>query len=300
MDVMLVDSLEKIAEEIAELQERLKQLDKEYKKEFDRDIKEEMNRIRKEIKRKKYELNECVYNNLEEFRLLKKHFPDLFNIFIEDEIIGSTLKKKEWLIEFKELKKKECEKKFGEIKAKQAQLKEAKAFLKGWVGPIDARSLGATWNVLKDVLADKMEKDEALAAIEDASKKLKKEGWLVMLNEPLILQPLRRFFKMLKKASEEEYEKKAALEKAKGRGTISEYKATKELRDAQKKRKKIERMCRHLLLANSKFLHKMKNRKITWGDSATEELLRNVLNKIEIKNIDEKKWIKEMKKRLEI
>ena len=204
-----------------------------------------------------------------------------------------------WLIEFKELPRKECEKKLLEIKNKRTQLREARDFLKVWVGKIDAKSLVATWHVLKDVLREEVEKGEALTEMEELDKKLRQEGWLVILNDPLILRPLHRFFRELKKANESEFERAGALEKTKGRGTLAEYNAAKELRKAKKKQKKWERLCRHILLANSNFLNKIRKQKMTWRDSTADKFMKKFLEKLEVKPIDEKKWVKDMKKKLE-
>ncbi len=299
MDDMLVDYLEGAAVELKEMQERLIELDKEYRKQFDRQVREEMNYVKKEIARKKREIDERIYSNFEELRLIKKHFPALFNIFIEDELIGPVLKKRAWLLDFKELQKKECERILHDIKSKRAELKEAKEFLKGWVGRIDAKSMIATWNVLKGVLKDEVDKSDALAIIEETDRKLRRESWLVILNNPFILKPLHKFFRMLKKANEDEYEKEALLQKTKGHGTLAEYNATKELRKVKKKRMRIERICRHILLANSAFLNKIRKQKMTWRDGTIEKFMKSFLEKLETKPIEEKKWIKEMKKKLE-
>lgn len=297
---MFIEYLENAAAKLKEMQEKLNSLDREYRKEFDRQAREEINHVKKEISRKKHEIYEQVYSNLEELRLIKKHFPDLFNIFIEDELIGNALKKKMWLFEFKELQKKDCEKTLHEIRTKRAQLKEARDFLKGWFGKIDAKSLVATWSALKDVLKEEIDKNDALTAIDEHDKRLKKEGWLLVLIDPLILKPLHKFFRMLRKANEEEYEKRTALERTKGRGTLAEYNATKELRNVKKKRMRIERICRHILLANTDFLKKIRKQRMTWRDSISDKFMKTFLEKLETKTIDEKKWIKEMRKKLEV
>ncbi len=297
---MFIEYLEKVTAELNWMENKLQVLEKEYRKGFDRQAREEINGIKKEIKTKKLEIGEKIYENLWEMRLIKKHFPALFTVYIEHETIGPVLKNKMWLIDFKGMPIKECEKKINEIKNKRKQLKESIKFLKGWVGSIDAKSMVATWNVFKDVLKekDKRDKDEVLALIKEMNKASLREGWLVMLNEPLILKPLYRFFTLLKKAYENEYEKKNAFEKSKGKGSISEYNTTKELREAQKKRMRIEKLCRHLLLANSHFLAKIKTNKPTWRNKSIDNFIKGFLNSIKIPNIDEKKWLNEIKSKL--
>lgn len=298
---MIIDYLEDAAGNLRVLGNKLKELEAEYKKSFDRQAREEMARIRKEIAKKRHEMKMQVYLHLDELRLLKKHFPMLLEVLMEDENIGHVLKKKAWLLDFKVLQKKDCEKRLLEIRKKRKQLRETKDFLRNWVGRIDVKSIVATWPVLKDALNEgEVDKEDILTAVSDMDKKLKNEGWQLMLNDPFILKPLDRLLQMLKKAQGEEYDKRIAFDKAKGKGTTQEYNTGKVLLGTRRKKAKIERMCMHLLLANSHFLNKIKKQDMTWCDKTTGLFMKKLLEKLNAPEIHEDRWVKEMKKKLDV
>lgn len=300
-EAMLIDYLENAAAEMKILGERLHTLDKEYRISYDRQVREEMARIKKEMRKKRSEIKEMIYLNLTEFRLIKKHFPLLLDVLLEDEWIGNALKTKVWLLDFKKLHKAECEKKLKKIKEHRGQLKEAREFIKGWVGKIDARSLTATWPALKGILVGESEKDDVLTAIDEADKKLRIEGWLLLFNEPFILGVLKRFIKRLKKATEEEYEKRTLMMKNEGKGSVAEYDAMKEFQKAKMKRARLERLCSHLLMVNQQFFENIKKGQMqtVWLDRESEDFVKKLFKNKNIPKIDENKWIREMKKRIE-
>lgn len=292
---MLVDILEEAAAELKAKKEEYRKLNKQYKKFYSKDLRQEMELMKADIGKIQHKVNEHLYDNLEELGLIKRYFPDLYNVFLDDEDIGKLVKKKDWLLERKE--KKKATEKLNEIKEKRKQVREARKFLKEWPGPkIDAKSLTATWPVLKDLLKGEMEKDDVLLIINKKDKSLKKEGWLLLTNESMVQIPLNRFLKRIIALRADEQIKALSMAKAQGKGTVKEFDALKEFKEAQRKRISMERKCRHLLLASRKFLQSLKKPKRFGGRKSDIELLAD---QISLKKINEKDWLKQMRKRLE-
>jgi hypothetical protein len=293
---MLIDYLEEAAALLSEKKDSYHKLNRQYKKFYSKDLREEMDLLKAEINKKNREVNEKLYDNLHELESIKNYFPDLYNVFLDDPNIGSLIKKKTWLLERKEEKKQKAEVKIIEIKEKRAQLRDAVSFIKKWPREtIDAKSLIATWSALKNEIKGEMDKDDVLIKIKDLDKLLKREGWLVLINESMVDQPLNSFSQKIKELKYDEVEKTRGIEEAKGKGSVKEYAALKEYRTSQKKRKRMERIIRHLLLASSSFLEKLKKRKK--GNIPND--IEAIANSIKIKKINEKVWLKEMRKKLE-
>ncbi len=292
---MLIDYLETSSEELHILEERIQKLDEEYRKCFDKQIRQEMDSIRKEIRHKKTEVYERIIKDVQEIYLLKKHFPQLLDVFLEDKQIGMILHRKSWLFEFRNIKA--TDKELTEIKKKRKELSDARDFLKKWVGKIDSKSLTATWPMLKGKIKDENDKDEVMTVILEEEESLKRQGWLVMLHEPHIIKPLKKIIEKLKKASEDAAQKSVDLGKSKGNGTTAEYNATKALREAQKKKRIAEKECRHLLYANPEFLMKLKT-ETKWNKMKVDIFANNFIKKIEYLPIKEDVWLREMKKKI--
>jgi len=94
MKGLLVDYLEEAAGELAEKKERLRELNRQYREIYDKQIKEEIEIVRREINKKRAEVVETIYENLDEMKHLKKYFPELVKVFEEDDSIGDILWKK--------------------------------------------------------------------------------------------------------------------------------------------------------------------------------------------------------------
>lgn len=294
---MLIDYLEEAAALLSEKKESYHKLNRQYKKFYSKDLREEMEILKAEINKKNREVNEKLYDNLHELESIKNYFSDLYNVFLDDPNIGSLIKKKTWLLERKEEKKQKAEVKINEIKEKRAQLRDAASFIKKWPREtIDAKSLTATWSALKNKIKGEMDKEDVLLKIKDLDKLLKREGWLILINESMVDQPLNSFSEKIKELKYDELEKSRGIEKAKGKGSVKEYAALKEYRTAQKKTKRMERIIRHLLLASSSFLEKLKKRK----KGKIPNDIEAIAGSIKIKKINEKVWLKEMRKKLEI
>ena len=290
---MILDYLEYSTTYMKEKKTTEHSLERQLKEFYSKDIREELLHLRQEIKKKQSEIIRHFYDNLEEYRLLKKHFPELFEEYFCDAYVGKLLSDKRWIIEFKPLSEEEASKRFQDIKKKRKQLREARMFLKDTPGKVDYKSLSATWNVLKDVLKDGMEQEEALDAVRDKNVELKKEGWKVLLNDSLILLPIRRLIQKLVEQEVIERQKFADAEKNKGKGTVAEYDALSKLRKANKERMCIYMRLIHLLLCNPDFLQKLKKRPLT-AARGPERALLGIINTINVKKVDEKKWLEEM------
>lgn len=301
---MLVDYLEEASADLRELDSKLVKLSHQYKQFYYAELREEMNGIKKKIHKKKQEIIDNIYKNSQEFFLIKKHFPQFFQLLKEDEQLAKIFEQVSWLSDFKILDSKQASSIITEIKKQRAIIREIKDFLKKWTGKIDSRSLIATWDILKGELTGELEKDEVLQVLNRKNKELRRKGWLVMLNEPFIFKQLAKIFEKLKKLRNEVIEKKTEVEKSKGKGTLAESAKLKELKKTESKKRKLERMCEHMLLVNHAFLIKIKSQKPSFRTNYKTENINNVvlsiINNLNVKTIDEKKWLAEMKNKLSV
>src|SRR5512143_1058013 len=190
---LLIDYLEEATDYLRQRKERLKQLDAQFRKIYDSDLKHEMAEIRREIAKKSSEVTTELLYNLEEFRALHRYFPDLLQVYMEDEYIGRILSKKAWLLNYKPLPPQEAAARLKQLKEWRAQLKDAKMFLKRWVGMVDAKSFAATYPILKGHISGDMYKSDVEAAISQVDKGLLREGWLLLISDSLIEIPLAKF-----------------------------------------------------------------------------------------------------------
>ncbi len=294
---LLVDYLEDSAEFLSEKRKRLRELNRQYNEVYDKQLREEMDRVRRDIGKKRAEIVEMLYENVDELRYLKKYFPELLDVFMDDENIGRILKKKSFLFEdVKPLGEKEAMKKLGGIKEKRRQLRDAKKFLHKWTGTISGRQLGATYPVLKDKITGSVDKEEAIEVIKKINGKLRREGWMVLINSPFIVDPLQRLMGRKKMLEFAELQKRKACEEAEGRGTAAEYTAKKNLENVEREKAHVGRMIKHILLTNPEFLSSLKKAK-GWSRGRANPL-EGIAEKIPLNRIREKIWMEKMKKRL--
>ena len=295
---MLVDYLEKTSQELSELTRKLHEVDQDYRKYFDKQLRQEVQTAKKELQKKKSEVYEEIAGRMQEIYLLRKYFPKLLDVLLEDEYVGQIVKKRSWLFDFKGMKKETIGREIAIVKAKRKELGEARDFLKKWVGRIDARSLIATWPSLKGSINSDLDKDEALVIIKEKDNELKRNGWLLMLNEPYILKILSKKVEKLRKATDEVVKLKTEVDKSKRNGTVAEYNAMKAFREAEKKRKRFERICRHIVFSNPEFLMKIKGQKSSWQSTKTNNFMTSFIKKLEFKVVKEEGWLREMRKRV--
>lgn len=295
---MLVDYLENASQELREITERIHATDAEYRKSFDKQLRQEMQEIKKELRKKRYDIYEEISKNIQELYLIKKYFPELLDVFIQDEYLGAIIKRKVWILKFKKLTKDQVEKCIKDVKDRRKQTKEVKKFLKKWVGTIDARSMEATWPVLKGKLDIAQDKEDAMEKVDEIDRELRREGWALLLNESHINKYLKRMFVKFEKATSDTVEKKGILEKSTGKGTLVESNAMKEFKKADKTRRKMERLCKHILFSSPDVLINLKNGKTDWRSAGGSIFMNNFVKKLDFKKINEDQWLREMKKKI--
>jgi len=193
--------------------------------------------------------------------------------------------------------KKKAEDKLMKVKDQRTQLLEARKFVQKWPREqIDAKSINATWPVLKEQLSGELDKEDVLEAIAEKDRELKHSGWLVLLDDSMIQDALDRFSQKIKRSLVQEREKAEEAENARGKGSVKEYETAKELEAASAKRKNYERKLKHLLLANREFLIQLKKNG-KWDKK--NSCIKDLVIQIPLNKINDKEWVKEMKKRLE-
>ncbi len=130
---------------------------------------------------------------------------------------------------------------------------------------------------------------------EEQDLKLKQEGWVLILNEPLIDVYIKKYlrcyfshFNMAKKIENEYKNSQLHL----GSAELSEM--HKKMVDERKKAKKYEICLKKILYANPDHLKKLKNSKINTSNYTVYE--HKFFDTIITKKIDEIKWVEEMDK----
>jgi hypothetical protein len=295
---LLVDYLEDSASYLREKREKLRKLEETFKKIYDRDIKKEMAEIKIEIRKKQSEVNYQLLLNLEEFRALNKYYADLLNVFMDDEYIGKVIGKKAWLLDFRQTPPKLAAAKLQQIKQWRSQLRDAKAFLRKWVGRVDARSIVATYPVLRGHMSGEMDKEEALAAVDRADRVLLREGWLLLISDSLIQIPLAKFMTNINKLRYEEVQASHAMNQARGRGTVAETAALRKFQEITRRRQHYEKMIEQVLLANPRYLKALKKDK-NWLAKNRSSSLDKLVQGVSPKSIKERVWLNRMRKKLE-
>jgi len=296
---LLIDYLEEAAAYLMGQRGKLKKLDAEYHRVYDSDLVREMRGVRTEIARKQAEVKEALLVNLEEFRALNKYFPELLGTYMEDEHIGKVITSKAWLLDFRPIPQEQAAAKLEQLKEWRAQLRDARKFLRGWIGKVDSRSFGATYLPLRGYLKGEMDKEEVLHAIDKVDRLLRREGWLVLISDSVINIPLSKF--VMKYNSLQYDETKAQLEcrHMAGRGTVAESKAAERLREVQKQKEHYARMITQLFLANPEYLASLKKRK-TWLSRDKGGAVERFARLVTPHKIKERVWLNDMRKKLGI
>ena len=293
---MLIDYLEEKSAFLAEKKDKYRALSMQYKKFYSRDLRDEMGLLKKEMGRLEHEASEQLYENLEELKLIKSYFPDLYAILLEDACIGKIITRKDWLLDQKGQDGESPAKELERIKQKRKELSEAKKFVQKWPAErIDSKSITATWPALKNKIKGTADKDDIVRKIEDSDRELRRSGWLVLLDKSMADVPVNAFLRKLGRLISEEEMKKAGISKSRGKGSVKEHAAMAEYRNAKKERKKCERMLRHILIASKGYLDRVRAEKKQKG----RELLHSLAQSVKTKKINEKEWLAGMRKRLE-
>ncbi len=297
--MLLIEYLENAAEYLREKTERRSKLEAQYRRLYDRDIKREISEISKEIAQKKSEITNELLLNLEEFRCLEKYFPELLQAFMDDPYIGKIISKKAWLLRDLKLGPRDAAQKLQFLSLKRSQLKDAKRFLKKWVGPVESRAFCATFPVLKGHLDEDLEKDEVAKIIDDADSKLRREGWTLLVTDSLIKIPISRFSTKLVKYRFQEMEAQTKVKRARGKGTVREAAALREFKKASRKKTHYENLLIQILLANPRYLRSIKQKK-DWLSRKKGGVVEKIAENIVPKQVKERAWLNEMKKKLSI
>jgi len=296
--MLLVDYLEAAAAYLRERREKLRKTEAQYHRIYDPDLKREAAEIRREIKRKENETTMELLLNLEEFRALDKYFPDLLAAFMEDEDIGKVLSRKSWLLDFKNVPPEQAAAKLAQLRGWRAELKDARQFLKRWIGKVQARSFTATYPTLRGHLTSDMDKDEALEVIKKVDKTLLREGWLVLITDSLIMIPLTKFTALIGQLAMEELKASTELRRSMGRGTVAETVATRKLREVRSKKEHYERMVCQILLSNPAFLKSLKKKK-NWLDKSKTSGLERFAQSVTPHSLKERAWLNDMRKKID-
>ncbi|MBU0532212.1 hypothetical protein KKB44_01835 [Candidatus Micrarchaeota archaeon] len=296
--MLFIDYLEETAQTLRELTERLQKLDQQYRVCYDRDVRREMSLIKKEIKAKKSEVKHNLLLNLEEFRCLHKYFPDMLQVFMEDEYVGPVLSKKAWLLDFRSVPTKLAAAKLKQLRKWRLQLKDAKKTLVSWIGEVNARAFVATYPVLRGHLQGNLEKDEAMEILDKVDKLLLKEGWLLLISDSLIKIPVTKFMNKIQDLRSKELVAKVEFQRARGKGTVKETEALRKLEKINHKKEHYEKMLTQVLLSNPDYLRSLKKKK-HWLSRERYGAFEKFVNTITPHKVKERAWLNEMKKRLE-
>jgi hypothetical protein len=295
--MLLVDYLEEATAYLREKRERLQKLDQQFRKIYDRDLKKEMATIKVDIKKKSSEINYQLLLNLEEFRALNKYYRELLQAYMDDENIGKVISKKSWLLDFRSVPPKQAAARLEQLRYWRGKLREAKKFLKKWVGRVDARSITATYPVLKGYMSGEMDREEAIATVDKVDNILLREGWLILISDSLIQIPLAKFLSMVTSLRYQEAQAQADLRRATGRGTVAETAALRKYQEIFRKRQHYESAITQILLANPDYLRSLKKKK-SWLSRDRSGYFEKMVETIVPHRIKERVWLNEMNKKL--
>ncbi|MFN7991685.1 MAG: hypothetical protein U0R44_06015 [Candidatus Micrarchaeia archaeon] len=296
---LLIDYLEESAAYLRERKEKLKALDAQFRRVYDSDLKHEMAEIRRDIAKKDSEVTTELLYNLEEFRSLNKYYPALLQVFMEDEYIGKVIAKKAWLLDYRPLPPQEAAAKLGQLRAWRKQLKDARKALKHWVGTVDSRAFVATFPVLRGQMSGELDKIDAIAAIDKTDKLLLKEGWLLLISDSLIEIPIAKFMTNINQLRYQEITAQTDFSRSRGRGTVAETKALRNLQSITKSKQHYERALTQMLLANPNYLKELKKRK-DWLSRDKGGNLEKLAKGITPHTIKERVWLNEMRKKVSV
>ncbi len=297
--MLFLDYLEESDHWLREQKKKLHKLDEEFRRIADSDIRKEIRMVRNDISQKEGEIVTELLFNLEEFRAIRKYFPELMATLLEDDCIGKVISRKVWLLDVKQLPPKLAAARLEQIRQWRLQVAEARIYIRRWVGKIDTRFVTSNYSFLAPYLSGRMEKDEIEDALKQADKALIHEGWIVLVTDSLIHLPLQKFTAKLNDAIYEEKTLLGELKKAKGTGTIAETKAQRKYELGKKKVRHWERIITQILLANPGYLGTIKVKK-NWLSRAGSNTLEKLAQKITPRRIRERIWLDEMKKKLDL
>ena len=236
MNELLIEYLEKETTELYNLKKKLDSVKKQYKKFYQKDIKDELKILSNEFSKRKFYLRMHLFEHFDELKSIKKYYPELYSEFLNDSVVGDILKKMDWILDVKPLSFPIARARLSNVKLLREQLRDAKSFLiKKWYGDVNTVSFGATYPVLKEefssIKKSKMDKEEVLTLIDEIDKKLKKEGWKIILSSPELSNYILSFFlNRLRLLYPSLINAKKRYEQSKGKGSTIEYSSLKYLK----------------------------------------------------------------------
>lgn len=296
MMALLIDYLEESAAYLREKRERLRKLNAALLQVYDTSLKREIADLRRDIAKKNGEITTELLYSLTEFRALRKYFPDLLAVYMEDEQVGRILSKKEWLLDYKPMPPKEAAERLSQLKEWRSQLKEAKRSLGKWVGTVDSKEFVRSYPIMKGYLKADMNKADVRNEIDKVDKILLREGWLLLISDSLIRIPITKFMSQINRLAFEELEAKGELSRMRGKGTVAETAALRKLQGIQKRRAHYERILTQVLLANPDFLRSAKKR--SWLSREKVGNFERLVASITPRSIKERAWLDEMRERI--
>jgi hypothetical protein len=234
---------------------------------------------------------------LDEFRALRKYFPEVLQTILEDKYVGPVVSKKIWLLDFKQTPPQLATMKLEQLLQWRLELKAAKESLRGSVGTINANHLLTRFPVLRGFISSDLTKADALDAITKAEKVVLREGWLLLLSDSLIKIPITKFLGKVNQHSYEEMIAKKNLARVIGKGTVAETIAGRKLEEVSRNKNRYERILRQILLANPGYLRSLKQKK-SWMSREKQTGLDKFVKNITPHTLKERAWLDEMKKKL--
>jgi len=294
---LLIDYLEDSSAYIRERKQTLHKLERQYRQMYSRDTKKEMHDIEEDIRRKQAELTQELLTRLEELRFLKKYFPDLLQTYMEDEYVGKTITRKAWLLDFQEIPPQQAAAGLAALRAQRAKVRQARNFVKRWVGPLNMRSFLATYPFLRGQVRAQMDKEDVLAAVDKADRVLRRQGWLLLLTQSLIGIPLAKFMARLAQFRYQEAEAQRDCQRTRGQGSVAEVGSLRKLEKARRGREHYGNVLKQILLANPDYLRSIKKSR-NWLSRKKETDLQRLAETVNPFTVHERAWLDEMKKRL--
>ncbi len=182
MKKLLIDYLDEKSQKVAKLREEIAELRHQIKEIYDRDIYKEIEDKTKKIAKIHAEVRQKLLENLEEFRMLKKYYPELLEAFLEDENIGKAIKKRLWILEVGP--KKNAMRLFNDLRLKRQIIKRAIKELKAYK---NTKKILKKYPMLVGLVSSE-EWEEALEQLKELDNELKILGWELILSDPKLTE----------------------------------------------------------------------------------------------------------------
>jgi hypothetical protein len=295
--MLLIEYLEQASDYLREHKIQIHKLERQFRTVYDTDLKRESTALWRDVRRKKGEIIDQLLLNLDEFRALRKYFPEVLQTILEDKYVGPVVSKKIWLLDFKQTPSQLATMKLEQLLQWRLELKAARESLRGSVGTINANHLLTRFPILRGFISGDLAKADVIDAITKAEKVVLREGWLLLLSDSLIKIPITKFLGKVNQHSYEEMIAKKNLARVIGKGTVAETIAGRKLEEVSRNKNRYERILRQILLANPGYLRSLKQKK-SWMSREKQTGLDKFVKNITPHTLKERAWLDEMKKKL--